>query len=826
MRAYLITLKLKDTEAVDWKKGLISYLKRSYGSAQWSQFYNDKLAGELNHLRNNANGELALEALLEQNLLYYAYLEQLHLRIGNNSPQLRLNFTWYEAEYNSSLKAIKYSQHNIILEKSCVLYNIGATLTELAKDKLNKDYKASLNYMLNAVAIFEYLSENFLNSPSLDVQAENTKFLAELCHAQAQELFLLKLINGANPMKQASLISKLSHSCACLYETCHEFSEDEEEEIRDYGDVKWHPIISCKVYFYKALTAYYHGLALEQQDRHGEAIAFLELSADYLESALPYKTYLKEFIDFSAFKECIEDKKRQLTKDNDFIYHDSIPAAVQLEVVRSMDAVKSTAFPKQLESYMDAVANKCDNLYKGIVPMEIYEKESIYSEEKARFLRSEMDVVETADWEYTSFMEFTNLPKLIQDLERKYQGGTFTDGDSMADDMKEQLSSWSRTVRDSKFNDIDSQINDVNNKRRKIMDILSTVPSDQKESTVKIKAALLEASESDNKLFSLVKPYISEIKLLNQNALLWQTWDKYNSFSINEPSLLDIDDSKTDAVLAKLEKVKQLAEDLRLLKEERTRSLAELKEEANNDDITKKILINRGSTDSELKEMFEQELAKFKPFSARIEATIFKQSTTINEIKLELDNIFKLSGIKDGTGQEQARLEERKRFADRLRKASCNFSIFCTDLPKGLAFYDSLLRISKELANSAASKPAVQPLTASFGGENVTPRQLSLDSQFQNLNLSSSTPAPLKPSSNYGGNFLRPTVETTPVFGNNNNSLSAPPVPPKEFAPMRKEFRSSQQECETEERELQQNPTSFYNRPSVFDENLYSKFSG
>lgn len=56
MKTCLVELKLKDTEPVDWKKGLVSYLKRSYGSGVWSQFYDEKLASDLNHLRNNANG--------------------------------------------------------------------------------------------------------------------------------------------------------------------------------------------------------------------------------------------------------------------------------------------------------------------------------------------------------------------------------------------------------------------------------------------------------------------------------------------------------------------------------------------------------------------------------------------------------------------------------------------------------------------------------------------------------------------------------------------------------------------------------------------------
>ncbi|QLQ81551.1 hypothetical protein HG537_0F03120 [Torulaspora globosa] len=815
MRTYLLELKSKDTEPIDWKKGLASYLRRSYGSGQWSQFYNEKLADELNGVRNNANGELAPEALLEQNLVYYAFLENLHLRLGNNSGQLKLDFTWYDAEYSGNSQ--KCSQHNVVLEKSCTLFNIGVLYTQVAGAKLSGDIKESVSYLSKAVAAFRFLSENFLNSPSADLQAENTEFLADIAHAEAQELFVLKLINGQDPVKQASLISKLAYAVSNLNEKCSRFYEEAEENSTGYGETKWRPILKCKVHFYKAVTAYYHAIFLEQQSKFGEALAFLKVANASLISSLIYKIHLTDSIDFQGFKESIEIKEKQIRKDNDYIYHDIVPQTVELEVVKSMDAIKSPGWPKQLEPYMEQVAAKCDVLFKGIIPMEIYERESIYSEEKANFLRKKIDASETANWEYTSFVEFTNLPKLLADLEKRYKSGSLQAiNNPEVELMKEQLGSWSNAIKSSPFRNIDDQMGLIVSKRRKIMDMLPLLSSAQKENIVKLKSALVEASKSDERLFSLVKPYIQEINLLKDDVVLW---NKFNNFAINkaeQPSLLDVDDSKVEKILEKLRSIKQLAEDLRLLKDERSRNLEELKEALNKDDITKTLLLHGKKMDSELKQVFESEMEKFKPFGSRIEATIFKQTSTINDIKFQLDEVFKLSGFQNTSKIEMESLEECKAFVDKLNVAFENFEIFSNDFPKGLAFYDSLLKMSRDLLLMTEQTEATNNQTSSSNAE-----LLSTGHKLQNLSISDSQPE-IPPRTYAKGISSLPPGPTPGAwsFSSPQGRPTVPPVPPKPPASL------ASRPLDYDEQELQKNPTSFYNKPSVFDENLYSKFSG
>lgn len=512
-------------------------MKKSYGSRNWESFYDEKLTSNLDHLRNNANGELAPDALLEQNYKYYALLEHLNLRVGKNSSQLKIDFIWYDAEYSLTPKDQKYKQHTITFEKSCILYNIAAILSQAAKEKIDSDPKIAIGLLSKATTTFQYLSENFLNSPSVDLKAENTQFLTNLCHAEAQEVFLSKLLSSPTAEKQASLISKLAFATYNLVDKCSKYLKAPEGGVSPYGEPRWSTIMTCKAYLYRSITAYYYALHLVQENKIGQSIAFLKIANQNIVSAFPFRSSLNDYFDFEGFKETINNKMREFNKDNDYIYHDLIPSSVSIESIKPMDAIKSPTWLQQLQPYMDASSNDADILYKGIVPMEIYEKESIYSEEKAQLLRKEMESVETADLEYTSFVEFTNLPKLINDLKKKYTtGGNNNDADPQLEMMRDQIKSWAYAVQQNEFNDIERIINVISSKRKEILDILATLPAEEKENILKLKASLVEASQSDEKLFRLIKPYVAEIKLLCNDSSLWRKFDEFQSAGAFQPS--------------------------------------------------------------------------------------------------------------------------------------------------------------------------------------------------------------------------------------------------------------------------------------------------
>ncbi|CAB4253675.1 similar to Saccharomyces cerevisiae YPL084W BRO1 Cytoplasmic class E vacuolar protein sorting (VPS) factor [Maudiozyma barnettii] len=850
MKPCIVELKLKDTEELKWKKALSSYLKRVYGVQQWSQFFDEKLASELDHIRNNSNGELALDTLLEQNYTYYAYLEQLNQRLGNSTALLKIDFVWYDAEYTLSNEAQKYKQHTLVFEKSATLYNIAVLLNNAAKEKIDSDYKTAISYLSKATMCFQFLSENFLNSPSIDIQAESTQFLSNLCHSEAQEMFMMKLINGPTAEKQASLISKLALATHNGYEKCISFQKKPDGGLAPYGEPRWSTIVTCKVNFFRAVAAYYHGVALEQQNKTGEAIAFLKLAVNSVINSLAFKAWLMDFIDFEGFKETVELKLQQLIKDNDYIYHESIPQSVSVESIKPMDAIKAPTWPEQLAPFNNDVMKKTNVLYKGIVPMEAYEKESIYSDQKDSLLRRETDAAETANFEYKSFIDYTNLDSLVRDLENKYRNGNTVGAfDTIVTQMRDSLSQLSTNVQKSNFKDISQAMNDIAAKRREVTGVLATLPSDQKENGVKLKTSLIDASKSDDKLFSVVKPYADEIKLLGNPEKLWSNFNTYNTKSSSQPSLLDVDDTQTTAILSNINEIKQGSEALRVLNGERSEILSELKDKINEDDITSLVIATTNNSD-DLKELFAKELEKFSPLSSRLEATVFKQTSLINDIKVKLDEIFSISGLKDRASEEATNEKNRRMFYEKLEAASVAFSNFNKDIIKGLQFYDSLLKMSKELVQASAlnsahngneggnSSALPPPLPEQSGNNNVESNGfISLDSQMNNMSLNS----PVIPSRTYSipqpppYSSMAPPIPVPGSYNSISNGINQQPPagmtpmvpqrPPKEAPFGMNGLMARREQTAQEEAELQRNPTAFYDKSSVFDENLYSKYS-
>ncbi|CDO95162.1 unnamed protein product [Kluyveromyces dobzhanskii CBS 2104] len=805
MKTVLLPLKIKDTENVNWTIGLVNYLKKSYGSSQWSIFYDEDKTKAIDACRTTANSDLAPESLLEQNYKYAAILEQIYLRLGAHSSSLKIEFTWYEAEYRSGLAGKKFKQHTVVFEKSSIMYNIGVLLSQIAKKKMADDYKGAIPYLNRAMACFSYMSNNFLNSPSIDCAAENTSFLATLSHAEAQELFLLTLVNGPDACKRASLISKLAHTTMNLYAECENFYDQSSTNFgsSQYGEETWKDIITFKVHLYRAITTYNHMKVLEETHKVGEAIAYGKIAAKEIKEAVSYKTYVNDEIDPTGLKTIIDETVKSLTKDNDFIYNDAIPASVSIENIKTMDAVKPVTWEEQLSGYIDGVADLCNGAFKGIVPMEVYENESIYSEEKASLLRKEVDNADTADWEYQSFIEFTDLPKLVKDLETKYANGSNGSlNDPQFDLMKQQIRSWASVIQTSKFKNVSEQMQTIVNKRNEILSMLSSISADQRDNALKIKTSLLQASQSDDKIFASINPYLEEINLLTNNQLLWKIVDKLQIKS-NEPSLLDLDDSKNQQILKILDNIKENQDTLRLLKEERSRNLKDFKASLNKDDITQKLILHTGRTKKEMKAVFEEELNKFKPLSTRIEATIFKQKNMINDTKIKLNEVFELTGVQDTTLEQKNVLKDRQEFFSKIEAAYSQFTTYSSDLPKGLSFYETLFNMTKDLSVASSGRQSFDSVDSNLLPPNV-PQKSTQSTTF--------TESFAKLSLNSGANS-----GLSHIPENAAAKSGAPQLPPKPPSIGTNDLLSEQKP--------RSGSTSFYNNPSVFDEDLYSKFS-
>lgn len=134
----------------------------------------------------------------------------------------------------------------------------------------------------------------------------------------------------------------------------------------------------------------------------------------------------------------IQDKLREITKDNDYIYHQPVPAEAAVPPVSKLPAAKPIPV-SELYAGQDIQRITGPDLFAKIVPLAVTESASLYDEEKAKLVRAETERVDTANSEMAASLDYLRLPGALQVL----KGGF--DQDIMPDD---EFRTWCVDVAD------------------------------------------------------------------------------------------------------------------------------------------------------------------------------------------------------------------------------------------------------------------------------------------------------------------------------------------------------------------------------------------
>ncbi|MEE6511741.1 hypothetical protein FKM82_018484 [Ascaphus truei] len=132
------------------------------------------------------------------------------------------------------------------------------------------------------------------------------------------------------------------------------------------------------------------GKQAEEQQKYGEQVAYLQSALDKLGEAIKQSkgqpTTVQDALRFTM--DVIGGKSNSAKKDNDFIYHESVPA------LDTLQAVKGAPLVKALPVNPTDPAVTGPDIFSKLVPMAAHEASSLYSEEKAKLLRDIMSQIE------------------------------------------------------------------------------------------------------------------------------------------------------------------------------------------------------------------------------------------------------------------------------------------------------------------------------------------------------------------------------------------------------------------------------------------------
>lgn len=118
----------------------------------------------------------------------------------------------------------------------------------------------------------------------------------------------------------------------------------------------------------------------------------------------------------------VAERKTQAQKENDLIYHALLPAEAGLPPIDKFDAAKPV--PIQ-ETYATADVAKLigPDIFQRLVPLQVHEQASVYSEEKAKLARAEADAAEEADGDVAAGLASLGLPEGLNRFRGMLVGG-------------------------------------------------------------------------------------------------------------------------------------------------------------------------------------------------------------------------------------------------------------------------------------------------------------------------------------------------------------------------------------------------------------------
>jgi len=515
------------------------------------------------------------------------------------------------------------SQYSLAFEKASIIFNISAILSCHAANQTRSHesgLKQAYHSFQAAAGMFTYINENFLHAPSADLSRDTLKTLINIMLAQAQEVFLEKLITD---QKKIGLLAKLASQAATLYGQALEGVQ--ENVTKAVFEKVWLLMVQIKFKFMSSLAQYYQALADNDANSHGMAIARLQVAESHIREANKIATNFPSSVppNSNLTAECgpiladitrrhlvaVQQKLKELTRENDLIYHDPVPSEASVPPVAKLPAAKPIPV-SELYAGQDIQRITGPDLFAKIVPLAVTESASLYDEEKAKLVRAETERVETDNSEMAAALDYLRLPNALNILKGGFDQEVLPDEDfrtwcvDVADHedpskIFEFLHAEKQAIvaiLDRSTKQLDTEESVCEKMRSKYDSEWTQQPSAPLTTTLRsdirnYREALEEAARSDSQLAAKLRQnenefaemrtaaQTGEIDALFQRAVSKARKSSNSTSPATEPNLLDADfDDGRPSVLDQIAKVEDILKKLNLIKRERVQVLKDLKE--------------------------------------------------------------------------------------------------------------------------------------------------------------------------------------------------------------------------------------------------------
>ncbi|NWT27613.1 PTN23 phosphatase, partial [Cardinalis cardinalis] len=549
------------------------------------------------------------------------YLGQLHFlqsRIPMGQGQeAAVPVTWTEI---FSGKAVTHE--DIKYEQACVLYNLGALHSMLgAMDKRVSEECAA--------GAFTYLRDHFPHSYSVDMSHQILSLNINLMLGQAQECLLEKSMLDN---RKSFLVARISAQVVDYYkEACRALENSETASLLGKIQKDWKKLVQMKIYYFAAVAHLHMGKQAEEQQKFGERVIYFQSALDKLNEAIKLAKgqpeTVQEALRFTM--DVIGGKYNSAKKDNDFIYHEAVPALDTLQSVKGAPLVK--ALP--VNPTDPAVTGP--DIFAKLVPMAAHEASSLYSEEKAKLLRDVMAKIEAKNEVLDQFMDSMQLdPETVDNLDM------YNHIPPVLMEKCAALSVRPDTVRNlvqsmqvlsGVFTDVEASLKEIRDlleedeaQERKLQELLGRVPpapasppglAEVSKECSKYLELHEKASFTNTELHRAMNLHLGNLRLLG--GPLEQV-----RAALPTPTLSE-DDKQV------LQNLKRILAKVQEMRDQRMSLEQQLREMIQKDDITTSLV----TTDrSEMKKLFEEQLKKYDQLKVYLEQNLAAQENVLKAL--------------------------------------------------------------------------------------------------------------------------------------------------------------------------------------------------
>ena len=733
------------------------------------------------------------------------------------------------------------SQYSLAYEKASVIFNISAVLSchAAAQNRAEDNgLKTAYHSFQASAGMFTYINENFLHAPSTDLNRDTVKTMISITLAQAQEIFLEKQTRDG---KKPALLAKLASQAHFLYSQAKEGLES--EALKGIFDPSWLKYVQVKSHYISALSEYNQALADEEGDQQGIAIARLQLAdkaakaAYTLAKSFPGKPNPSANLGSDTASslqaitkrqmEVVEHKLTTTTKDNDLIYHQTVPAEASVQPVSKLPAAKAIPV-SELYQGQDIQRIIGPDIFQKIVPMSVTESASMYDEEKAKLVRSEAEKVEQANGEMAASLDYLKLPQSLNVL----KGGGDSDMGSdpeferwcaeltnhepfnqafelLQKDKAAVLDSLSRSTKQ-----LDMEESVCEKMRSKYGGDWTQQPSSRLTSTLRtdIKSyrdTVDQASNSDAQLMSTARQYEADFEEMRRagerdeaDVLYQQNLIKAGGNVAHvgsQANLLDEDyEEGGPSVVEQIARVEELLRKLNLVKRERGQVLKDLKEKVHNDDISNVLILNKKQIANQENQLFQAELEKFRSHQNRLISTVHKQSSLLKELTRTFGDLLQDKRVRSDQQRYESTQKSRAAVKTKYKKIFTAHEDMVQGLMRAQSFYaemkdsvDSLEKNVEAFVNNRRAEGAQllqqieQNKSSASTGQAAAEQErlqklmerMSMEPQKSPTSTSQNRPVPIAPQFSYDA------VAQAPLRSPSHGPLNADPrftIPPRE----------------------------------------------